>query len=78
MRGGANLSNIFFLMKDVQKTFKTREQEKKELEGFVEQDRLVISSSRSNPRLKDLYMRPVLGARRVQVSMCVCFSSWRR
>ena len=97
--------HAFNLIKDVQKTFKTREQEKKELEvrrrerrgeggskeerergrereiegegresdllfqpqGYVEQDALVLSITKGNPRLKDLYMRPVIGSRRIQV-----------
>ena len=105
---GSSLVHAFNLIKDVQKTFKTREQEKKELEvcartrreerlgrgsgksegyarrerkrererhnlvhinslqGYVEQDALVLSITKGNPRLKDLYMRPVIGSRRIQ------------
>ena len=59
--------NIFHSIKELQKKFRTREQEKRELEGYQEQDALVINSSKGNPRLKDLFMRPVIGARRVQV-----------
>ena len=64
---GINLTSVYNLIKDVQKGFRTREQEKKELEGYKEQDHLVLSSTKGNPRLKDLYMRPLIGSRRVQV-----------
>lgn len=63
---GINLTSVYNLIKDVQKGFRTREQEKKELEGYKEQDHLVLSSTKGNPRLKDLYMRPLIGSRRVQ------------
>ena len=36
-------------------------------QGYVEQESLVLSSNKGNARLKDLYMRPVIGSRRVQV-----------
>ena len=36
-------------------------------QGYVEQDALVLSITKGNPRLKDLYMRPVIGSRRIQV-----------
>lgn len=66
--GGAasSLVNMFHTIKDVQKKFKTREQEKREMEGVVEQEALVLNTTKGNPRLKDLYMRPVIGSRRVQ------------
>ena len=62
--------NVFHLIKDIQKTYKTREQQKRELEGVVDQDMLVPNTTKGNPRLRDLYMRPVIGSRRIQV--CVC------
>ena len=63
----SSLVNAFHMIKDVQKRFKTREQEKREMEGIVEQEALVLNTMKGNPRLKDLYMRPVIGSRRVQV-----------
>ena len=33
----------------------------------MEQATLVLNTSKGNPRLKDLYMRPIIGARRFQV-----------
>ena len=63
----SSLVNVFHTIKEIQKRFKTREQEKRELEGVVEQEALVLNTMKGNPRLKDLYMRPVIGSRRVQV-----------
>lgn len=37
-------------------------------QGYVEQEALVLSSTKGNPRLKDLYMRPLIGSRRISVS----------
>ncbi|XP_003384743.1 PREDICTED: FACT complex subunit SPT16-like [Amphimedon queenslandica] len=64
--GGISLVGIFHSIKELQKKFRTREQEKRELEGYHEQDSLIVSSSKGNPRLKDLFMRPVIGQRRIQ------------
>ena len=60
----ANLNNAFRLIKDVQKKFKTREAEEKEKEGVIKQEDLIIHQSKSNPRLKDIYMRPTLTSRK--------------
>ena len=65
----SSLVNVFHLIKDVQKKFKTREQERREMEGVVEQEALMLNTTKGNPRLKDLYMRPVIGSRRVQVGL---------
>ncbi len=65
---GLGFANVYNLIKDVQKSFRTREQEKKELEGYKEQEQLVLSINRGNPRLKDLYIRPLLTSRRVLVN----------
>jgi nucleosome binding factor SPN SPT16 subunit len=62
----SSLVNVFHTIKEVQKRFKTREQEKREMEGVVEQEALILNTMKGNPRLKDLYMRPVIGSRRVQ------------
>ncbi len=67
---GLGLTWVYNLIKDVQKSFRTREQEKKELEGYKEQEQLILSINKGNPRLKDLYIRPLLTSRRVLVSVC--------
>lgn len=60
----SNLNNAFRLIKDVQKKFKTREAEEKEKEGVIKQEDLIIHSSKGNPKLKDLYIRPSLTSRK--------------
>ncbi|XP_041277019.1 FACT complex subunit SPT16-like, partial [Onychostruthus taczanowskii] len=61
-----NLQNAFRIIKEVQKRYKTREAEEKEKEGIVKQDSLVINLNRSNPKLKDLYIRPNIAQKRMQ------------
>lgn len=61
----SNLNTAFRLIKEVQKKFKSREAEEKEKEDLVQQDTLVISSNKSNPKLKDLYIRPNIVAKRM-------------
>lgn len=61
-----NLQNAFRIIKEVQKRYKTREAEEKEMEGIVKQDTLVINPNRSNPKLKDLYIRPNIAQKRMQ------------
>lgn len=60
-----NLDTAFRLIKEIQKKFKTREAEEKEKADLVEQDQLVISSGKGNPRLKDLYIRPNIVQKRL-------------
>ncbi|XP_065185359.1 FACT complex subunit SPT16-like isoform X1 [Sycon ciliatum] len=55
-----NLATAFRLIKEAQKRFKTREAERKEMEGVIAQADLVISQNRNVPRLKDLFVRPSL------------------
>lgn len=64
-----NLQNAFRIIKEVQKRYKTREAEEKEKEGIVKQDSLVINLNRSNPKLKDLYIRPNIAQKRMQGSL---------
>ncbi|XP_070785820.1 FACT complex subunit SPT16 [Enoplosus armatus] len=64
-----NLQNAFRIIKEVQKRYKTREAEEKEKEGIVKQDSLVINLNRSNPKLKDLYIRPNIAQKRMQGSV---------
>ena len=61
----SNLNTAFRLIKVVQKKFKTREAEKREKEGIVEQDSLVLANSKTNPKLKDLYIRPNIITKRI-------------
>merc|ERR1712038_1568576 len=51
--------------KDIQKQYKAREAEEKEKADLVEQDSLVLSSSKGNPKLKDLYIRPNIVQKRL-------------
>ena len=60
-----NLSTAFKLIKDIQKLYKAREAEEKEKADLVEQDNLVISTTKGNPRLKDLYIRPNIVQKRL-------------
>lgn len=64
-----NLNDSFMAIKTVQKKFKTRVDEEKELEGVVKQDTLVISSNKAGPKLKDLYIRPNLYQKRISGSL---------
>jgi len=61
----SNLNHAFRLIKDVQKKFRTREAEEKEKEGIVKQDSLILSQSKGNPKLKDLYIKPNLYSKRI-------------
>lgn len=61
----SNLNMAFRLIKEVQKKFKTREAEEKEKEDLVKQDSLVVSNNKSNPKLKDLYIRPNIVQKRI-------------
>nr|XP_027230811.1 FACT complex subunit spt16-like isoform X2 [Penaeus vannamei] len=61
----ANLNTAFRLIKEVQKKFKTREAEEKEKEDLVKQDTLIVSNNKSNPKLKDLYIRPNIVQKRI-------------
>merc|ERR1712110_465156 len=60
-----NLNTAFKLIKDIQKKYKTRDAEEKELAGLVSQDKLVISQGKGNPKLKDLYIRPNITQKRL-------------
>lgn len=61
----SNLNTAFRLIKEVQKKFKTREAEEREMEGIVKQDVLVLCNSKTNPKLKDLYIKPNIIAKRI-------------
>lgn len=57
-----NLNTAFRLIKEVQKKWRTREAERKEMEGIVEQATLQIAHGKNAPRLKDVYIRPNITA----------------
>jgi len=61
----SNLNYGFRMIKEVQKKFKTREAEEKEKEDLVKQDSLAVSNNKSNPKLKDLYIRPNIVQKRI-------------
>jgi len=60
-----NLNTAFKLIKEVQKKYKMIEAENKEKADLVEQDNLVVSSAKGNPKLKDLYIRPNIVQKRL-------------
>ena len=61
-----NLNTAFRLIREVQKKFRTREAEAKELDGLVKQEKLVMAQNRAAPKLRDLYMRPSISQKRMQ------------
>ena len=48
----SNLSTAFRIIKDIQKRYKTRENEEKEKANLIEQDTLLINQSKGFPKLK--------------------------
>lgn len=63
------LSTAFRLIKEMQKRFRMDEAEEREKEGAVKQDKLILSQGKANPKLKDLYVRPNIIAKRVSGSI---------
>jgi len=61
----SNLNHAFKLIKDIQKTFRTREAEEKEKADLVQQDTLMLGTGKGNPKLKDLYIRPNIVQKRL-------------
>lgn len=58
------------MIKELQKRFRTLEAEEREKEGAVKQDKLIISQNgKGNPKLKDLYVRPNIIAKRISGSL---------
>lgn len=64
-----NLNDSFVAIKTVQKKFKTRIDEEKELEGVVKQDTLIMANNKVGPKLKDLYIRPNIYQKRISGSL---------
>jgi nucleosome binding factor SPN SPT16 subunit len=49
----------------MQKRFRTQEAEEREKEGAVKQDKLILSTGKTNPKLKDIYVRPNIITKRI-------------
>ncbi|CAF4151822.1 unnamed protein product [Rotaria sordida] len=60
-----NLSHVHKLILETQKKFKDQEQERKQMEGVVKQAALILNPSKTNPKLKDLYIRPSLANKKI-------------
>ena len=61
-----NLQTAARMIKELQKRFRTQEAEEREKEGAVKQDKLILSQNgKGNPKLKDLYVRPNIIAKRI-------------
>jgi nucleosome binding factor SPN SPT16 subunit len=62
-----NLLTAMRLIKDLQKKFRTQEAEEREKEGAVKQDKLKLNppGAKMAPRLKDLFVRPNIVAKRL-------------
>lgn len=65
-----NLNNAYRIIKEVLKKFRSREAEEKERANLVEQDNLVIDPGKSAFRLRDLYIRPNIVAKRITGEYC--------
>ncbi|GMT00546.1 hypothetical protein PENTCL1PPCAC_22720 [Pristionchus entomophagus] len=64
-----NLATAFRLIKEMQKKFRTEEAEEREKEGAVKQDKLLLSLAKANPKMKDLYIRPNIIAKKISGSL---------
>lgn len=64
-----NLQTAYRFIKDLQKRFKTQEAEEREKEGAVKQDKLIVNNVKGNPKLKDLFVRPNIVAKRMSGSL---------
>ncbi|VDM97408.1 unnamed protein product [Thelazia callipaeda] len=65
----SNLSTAYRLIKEMQKKFRTQEAEEREREGVVKQDKLILSTAKGNPKLKDLFVRPNVITKRISGSL---------
>uniref|UniRef100_A0A1I8HE56 FACT complex subunit n=1 Tax=Macrostomum lignano TaxID=282301 RepID=A0A1I8HE56_9PLAT len=65
-----NLHTAYRVIKELQKKFRTREVEEKEMEDLVVQDSLqMFPKGRPVPKLKDLYIRPNIVSKRITGSL---------
>eukprot|EP01113_Clastostelium_recurvatum_P034907 TRINITY_DN4798_c0_g1_i1.p1 TRINITY_DN4798_c0_g1~~TRINITY_DN4798_c0_g1_i1.p1 ORF type:complete len:1142 (+),score=403.61 TRINITY_DN4798_c0_g1_i1:166-3591(+) len=55
-----SLNNSLRLIKELRKRATQRESEAKETENLVEQEKLILSKDRRNPRLNDVFIRPTI------------------
>ncbi|CAF1184005.1 unnamed protein product [Adineta ricciae] len=60
-----NLSHVHKLILEIQKKYKDQELERKQMEGVVKQDALALNPSKTNPKLKDLFIRPSLANKKI-------------
>jgi len=60
-----NLNHVHKVILETQKRFRDQEQERKQMEGVVKQDALMLNPSKTNPKLKDLYIRPSLANKKI-------------
>ncbi|KAK6109487.1 FACT complex subunit SPT16 N-terminal lobe domain family protein [Brugia pahangi] len=65
----SNLNTAYRLIKEMQKKFRTQEAEEREKEGAVKQDKLILSTAKGNPKLKDLFVRPNIITKRISGSL---------
>ena len=56
---------ILYIIKEVQKKYRQREAEEREKADLVSQATLIVSQSKGNPKLKDLYIRPNIVQKRL-------------
>merc|ERR1719251_119304 len=61
----SNLNAAFKKIKDIQKKYRMREAEEREKADLVSQATLIVSQSKGNPKLKDLYIRPNIVQKRL-------------
>lgn len=65
----SNLNTAYRLIKEMQKKYRTQEAEEREKEGAVKQDKLILSTAKGNPKLKDLFVRPNVITKRINGSL---------
>jgi len=60
-----NLQTAYRLIKELQKRYRTIEAEQREKEGAIKQDKLIVSNSKGNPKLKEIFVRPNIVSKRI-------------
>uniref|UniRef100_A0A1I7WCF3 FACT complex subunit n=1 Tax=Heterorhabditis bacteriophora TaxID=37862 RepID=A0A1I7WCF3_HETBA len=60
---------IFIPLVKIHGIIRTEEAEEREKEGAVKQDKLMLSQAKANPKLKDLFVRPNIIAKRISGSL---------
>lgn len=64
-----NIVQTFNQIKELQKSYKARLQHENEMKGVVKQADLIINPMKNVPRLKDVQIRPQIGARKISGSL---------